>query len=283
MKKLLILAAVVVVVILVFASIANNHKSKPTNSVSYKGSYVAMGDSVAAGVGLETYSDSSACDRTNQSYPNLVASGLNFKLSSFACSGASVESGILGKQDVNNLMVSPQLNQLFASTRPKLITLTVGANDTHWTDFLTKCTTGTCGTPEDTAAVGILLTSFSSNLNSVMQSIANHYGSSVPHVIVTGYYQFYPANSASCRDLTGVDPSEQAWARQQVVNLNNAISSVTANYSYARFASVDFSGHELCTPQPWVQGIDAQAPYHPTDAGQADYAKQIINTDKLFK
>jgi hypothetical protein len=30
----------------------------------------------------------------------------------------------------------------------------------------------------------------------------------------------------------------------------------------------DFTGHELCTPQPYVQGLGAAAPFHPTALGQ---------------
>ena len=30
----------------------------------------------------------------------------------------------------------------------------------------------------------------------------------------------------------------------------------------------DFAGHQLCTPSPYVQGLDAAAPFHPTVLGQ---------------
>jgi hypothetical protein len=30
----------------------------------------------------------------------------------------------------------------------------------------------------------------------------------------------------------------------------------------------DFAGHQLCTPQPYVQGLGDAAPFHPTAAGQ---------------
>ena len=30
----------------------------------------------------------------------------------------------------------------------------------------------------------------------------------------------------------------------------------------------DFTGHELCSPLPYVQGLGAAAPFHPTAAGQ---------------
>ena len=30
----------------------------------------------------------------------------------------------------------------------------------------------------------------------------------------------------------------------------------------------DFAGHQLCTAQPYVQGLSSPAPFHPTAAGQ---------------
>lgn len=34
----------------------------------------------------------------------------------------------------------------------------------------------------------------------------------------------------------------------------------------------DFAGHQLCTSQPYVQGLDAAAPFHPTATGQSAIA-----------
>ena len=30
----------------------------------------------------------------------------------------------------------------------------------------------------------------------------------------------------------------------------------------------DFTGHALCDPEPYVQGLHASAPFHPNPAGQ---------------
>ena len=129
MKKYLIIGALFVVILVAsFLAFGNNHKVD-TPRVATQGTYVALGDSVAAGVGLQYDSDSSACDRTNQAYPDVVAKRLNYKLSNVACSGATLPQGITGKQDVNELLVSPQLQQLFSMPKPKLITITIGAND----------------------------------------------------------------------------------------------------------------------------------------------------------
>jgi lysophospholipase L1-like esterase len=283
MKKILSISIPAILIIVLVISGLSHHGTTKTHTKPLK-NYVALGDSVAAGVGLETYSDSSACDRTNQSYPNLVAHSLDLKLSNFACSGATLPSGILGKQNVNQLMVRPQLNQLFSQPKPYLITLTIGANDVQWTSFIAKCYAGTCGTADDTASVNALLAKVSTNLQNTLYQIQTHYQPALPHLIVTGYHQVFPASDkANCSDLSGISPTEMTWARQQQTNLNNTISSVISHFSFARFAAINFDGHELCTTDSWVQGIDDNVPYHPTDAGQAAYAKSVVATNKLYK
>lgn len=280
MKKYLIGLAVVAVVGFIVALPAE--KSAPTVSQPTK-SYVALGDSVAAGVGLKTDSDSSACDRTNESYPNQVATALHYKLKNLACSGATLPAGILGPQDVNQLALASQLTQLFSQPKPELISLTVGANDINWTSIIGKCYTAECGGPEDTANVTMLLNVVNINLNTALTQIQNHYKAAVPKVIITGYHQVFPSDSTACADLTGIDAAELHWGRQQQASLSDTIKQATNSFSFASFTPVDFSGHELCTPDSWVQGLYDKQPYHPTQAGQTAFAKQIIAAAKQAK
>jgi lysophospholipase L1-like esterase len=248
-----------------------SHSQRPAPS----GSYVALGDSVAAGYGLETYSDPSACNRTRQAYPNLVAKQRNLKLTSLACSGATVLAGILGSQDVNDLSLPPQLDELFALPRPKLVTLTIGANDMGWTDLLTKCAVSDCGTPADSAVVDGRLAELTAHLQTILTKISEHYGSKPPQLIVTGYYQLLTPSLQSCPEMTGLDSSELAWERAQQTKLNATLQSASTSFHFASFAGPDFSGHELCSHDSWIQNISSSGPYHPTDAGQNAYAQVI--------
>ena len=282
MKKTILLIAIIIGVFTLIL-IHNTGQKTTTTTNTIKQNYVALGDSVAAGVGLEYYSDSSACDRTNQSYPNIVASSLNFNLTNLACSGATLPNGILGQQDVNDLNLSPQVSQLFKLKKPSLITLTIGANDIGWTNIITKCYTSECGSASDTAGVNAALVSMSNNLSTALTQIKNNYGSSVPEVIVTGYHQVFPTSSLSCGDLTGIDATELTWGRSQQANLNSNIQAIVAQYSFAKFAPVNFSGHELCTTDSWVQGLSDNAPYHPTAEGQQEYANSVISSYKSTK
>ncbi len=284
MKKIIIGSALLLITLGLASYALSNQPMLSSPKPAAQGSYVALGDSVAAGVGLLYDSDSSACNRTNQAYPNLVAQKLNYRLKNVACSGATLPAGILGQQAVNDLLVAPQIEQLFSQPKPKLMTLTIGANDTNWTGKLATCYTADCGTAADSANVQAALSSVTDNVHATLAAIDNHYGLSPPRVLVSGYYQFFPTTAAAnCPDLAGIDATELAWGRQLQSTIDTAVEAATRGYSFASFTPINFSGHELCTSDPWVQGLSDNQPYHPTAAGQAAYAHQIIRALKANK
>src|SRR5450759_3241182 len=79
--------------------------------------YVALGDSYSSGALLGGNLDQT-CDRSSAAYPVVLAGGTNF-VSFKACSGATIQD------TVALLPTVPQRNV-------KVVTLTVGFNDTHW-------------------------------------------------------------------------------------------------------------------------------------------------------
>lgn len=238
--------------------------------------YVALGDSVAAGVGLKDDTDSSACDRTNESYPAVVANKLNYLLTNLACSSAKLTEGVLSPQTVNQLALPAQLDALFALKQPDLITITIGANDADWLQIIGKCYTGICGSAADTAEVNARLAVVSANLTTVLQKIKVHYGPHQPTVLVTGYYQVFPTTPSTCADLAGIDASELVWGRQQQAAISKAVKDAIPSSTLFRYVDLDFSGHELCTSDSWIQSLGDKQVYHPTQTGQAEIAKQIV-------
>ncbi len=277
MKKYALLGTAALLVLITGLAIYRSNDQKDTAvNTEPKGRYVALGDSVSAGVGLEQDSDSSACGRTEQSYPQLVAAQNNYQLSNLSCSGATLLNGILGTQDVNKLLTKPQIDQLFSRPKPDLITVTIGANDAKWTTIFGQCYTGTCGSDGDTAAVQSSLELVKSDVQAMLARIAAEYGSAAPPVVVTGYHQVFPAAApASCADLTNIDANELAWGRQLQSSIGDRLRLATQPYSFASFVAVDFSGHELCSDDSWVQSLNEKQPYHPTAAGQAAFAKAV--------
>lgn len=277
MKKIYILVGILVIII-ASVVVLRSDKPKPTTSTP-KQLYVALGDSVAAGVGLRTDSDSSACNRTEQSYPGQLAARMRLNLTNLACSGATLPAGILGNQEVNQLSLAPQIEQLFKLQQPDFVSLTIGANDADWTGSIGKCYTGECGTPADTAMVDQQLAVVSTKLQTVLQQIRDKY-KKPPIVVVTGYHQVFPTDRAKCNDLMGIEPQEIEWGRQQQASLNDTIKQATSGYTFAQYVGVNYAGHELCSADSWVQGIADKQPYHPTEAGQAVFAEQIANAFK---
>jgi lysophospholipase L1-like esterase len=273
---LLVLAVVVVLIL-------RPRTNKTSTPQPVSSGYIALGDSVAAGYGLETASDSSACDRTREAYPTLVAYSLKLELQSYACTGATMAEGILGSQTINNLALPPQLDQALKSNTPKLITITIGANDIGWTNILSKCISSDCGSITDSNDITSKLTILNSNLSVIMERIKSRFSQSEPQVIITGYYNAFPASGESCNAIPGLTATEQAWWDDQASKLNSTISNAVANYSFVKYVPLVFSGHDLCSSASWVQGLNNRGPFHPTDEGEVSITKTITESYKKVK
>jgi len=87
-----------------------------------------------------------------------------------------------------------------------------------------------------------------------------------PQVIVNRYYDpFGP--QPGCLSQAGLSAANLQTLTSRLTTLNAVLAKGAAQF---RFSSPqpDFAGHQLCTPQPYVQGLDAAAPFHPTVLGQ---------------
>lgn len=251
-------------------------QTPPTNPtpLSSSGGYVALGDSVAAGLGLPPNGDAPArCGRSSEAYSNKVAAAQGLSLTSVACSGATA-GDLVTSQGVSGPNIPPQLSQAFANGTPQLMTLTAGANDIHWATFLNKCLASTCGTSSDTSIANTYLAALHVKLAYAFTRIQSRSNGQPPTVVLTGYYN----PTASC---AGVDSrfsaAEAAWFNSQVAALNQSLQQVSSRYNFVRFAPVDFTGHDICSADPWVQGLQDPAPIHPTAAGQNAIAEAVLS------
>ena len=75
------IALSILILALVIGAIFTFRPKPKTNSVEIKnnGTYYALGDSIAAGDGLSNYSDTSACNRSNLSYPVVTSKKTTFE------------------------------------------------------------------------------------------------------------------------------------------------------------------------------------------------------------
>jgi lysophospholipase L1-like esterase len=239
--------------------------------------YAALGDSVAAGLGLPPAGEDqdARCGRSTQAYPYRVAQSQGLTLLHLACSGATA-GDLITQQRLNGPNISPQLEAAFAGGTPRLITITAGANDVQWANSLRFCYASDCGSVTDTAAINIALAALQLKYQYAMNDIRQRSGGQPPTVIVTGYYN--PLSSECANFQQNITAKELEWLNAAVGALNQTIEGVVVMYPFARFVPIDFTGHSICSGDPWVQGLADPAPFHPTEEGQRVIAQSVIGT-----
>jgi len=234
--------------------------------------YAALGDSIAAGAGLpeSTNRGDAACDRSTKAYAYYVAAKHEYDFIHVACSGTTM-GDLLTRQSST---MAAQLDSAFTAGTPLLITITAGANNTRWSAMLLKCLRGTCGTASDNRVMQTTLTTLKSETQDVLDDIAERSDGSPPNVIMTGYYNPLSENCSTVDSR--LSSEEVAWASNQVASLNQTLQNAVADASFATFVPIDFTGHDICSSNPWVQNTNSAAPLHPTVAGQQAIAQAIL-------
>lgn len=263
-------------VIVVFSSVGGvaSAQTAPTPEVS-KGKYVALGDSVAAGAGLPSSENpgDQQCQRSGQAYAYSVAEKANLSLLHVACGGA-ITDDLYTSQQVGNTAIRAQLEAAFAGGKPQLITITVGANDIRWSDFLKICLSKeNCDNRWYGYTVNGLLSVQAARLAYALYSIEKLSDGMPPRVIVTGYYN--PVSQACPAVIPSLTSGEVNWIGSQIGKINWSLQTMTSSYSFAKYAPVNFAGHDVCSGSSWIQGASSPAPFHPTAAGQAAIANSV--------
>jgi lysophospholipase L1-like esterase len=105
--------------------------------------YVALGDSYAAGFGLPapatpTRSDFPGCAQTSLDYPQRLAARLKLQLTDASCSGATTADFYTPQTVPVGPMPPAQLNVVKA-LQPNLVTVTIGGNDLGFTSIAQTC------------------------------------------------------------------------------------------------------------------------------------------------
>jgi lysophospholipase L1-like esterase len=231
----------------------------PGPPASSKITYVALGDSYAAGVGGGDYLDS--CLTSPNGYAALLADDPGQVHTDLrGCAGATTT-------DVLNTQLAG------IDSKTKTITLTVGANDLAVAELATICLT-----PDNEAACLAALADRSDDLvvlsaNLVATLTAIRQSAPKATVSVIGYPLFFdnPTTTTQLAVNTGT------------LSLNAVIASAVATAGPG-FVYVDvvpvFLGHGLDSAEPWIiSPFDAGAlpfePFHPNPAGYVAYADAI--------
>ncbi len=283
----------------------DNNSSRVTTEI-FANIYAALGDSVAAGVGLSTVLP---CERFPLAYPGLVAQAkAHTYLGDFACAGASITNGVLTPQvfDDGSSLASSQIDQAEA-IRPDKVSLTIGIDDLHWVDIITDCyealkgcafRASVPGTPEATFSAN--LDAFTANLTDLVRTIKGW--SPSPDIVLTNYYWLFPEKyppSGSCFEIDGagirffgsISRNEFYYLRSLENRLNIAIATVVSQarraYGNVSLANIRqaFIGHDVCASNPWIFHLSIEPPivhlqpqdssFHPNDIGQQEVARVV--------
>jgi lysophospholipase L1-like esterase len=234
---------------------------------------VVMGDSTAAGAGLAPLPGASdaarACGRSAESYAADLSAADGWQVLNLACDGATIGQGLLGPQTQGGRTLQPQLAVAERAARASVIIVSVGADDLNWAAEVRYCsTTPNCGDKATAAYFQQQLASFSKNYLDLLSRLATF--RSHPQVIINQYYDPF-GSQPGCLGPAGLTAANLKILTSRLDTLNAVLAKGAAQFGFSS-PQPDFSGHELCTPQPYVQGLNGAAPFHPTAAGQLEIA-----------
>jgi hypothetical protein len=108
------------------------------------------------------------------------------------------------------------------------------------------------------------LDSFTIDYYDLLQRLAALPG--LPRIIVNEYYDPLPVEPV-CPGMSAITAAKSAVLLSRLTTFNTVLADGAASFGFDAVAP-SFVGHELCTPQSFVQGLDGAAPLHPTAAGE---------------
>jgi lysophospholipase L1-like esterase len=228
-------------------------------------SYAALGDSYATGVGTGSYfPESGECLRGPLAYPVLAASRLGAELEFSACSGARTAD-----------LLSGQLGGLNEATG--YVSVSIGGNDAGFASVIGRCALplGLICEPAIARARRFIRRTLPGRLDTVYAVIRER--APAARVAVVGYPRAF--DGTDCDPATFFSPVEEA-------ELNRAANLLArTEREQARafgFAFVDprhaFGEHELCAPDPWLNGLSTPLveSFHPNAEGHRAYARLLL-------
>jgi len=230
---------------------------------------VVMGDSTAAGLGNPLVAHPSAvsraCRRSADAYAADLAAVNDWDVLNLACSGATIQDGLLGPQHAGAVTAPAQLAEARKATHAELVIVSIGANDVGWSGLAGLCAAAkSCADSASTAYFQQHLATFTSQYYQLLEQLATL--PSHPRVLINLYYNPFDPRQR-CLTGEGLDTAKE----NALTGLLNALNKVLSNGATAASqipVQADFTGHALCDPGPYVQGVGDPAPFHPTAAGE---------------
>ncbi len=230
---------------------------------------LVLGDSTAAGLGgppLGHPSESdSACERSSIAFATVLARVNEWNVDNLACSGATIPDGIIGPQSEGGRTLPPQLAVAKRAPNAQAVIVSIGANDLQWNTLIRLCAAAdSCDNRAVTAYFQRRLATFTRDYLGLLSQLGALPAS--PTVIINQYYVPFDA-AQDCLASIGLTPDKVGSLLQDLQALNDVLANGAQTFGY-QTVQPDFTGHELCTDQSYVQGPTDPAPLHPNARGQ---------------
>jgi lysophospholipase L1-like esterase len=231
---------------------------------------VVIGDSTAAGWGLpwgpNPSAEDKACGRSPQAYATDLATANQWNVLNLACGSATIQNGLLGPEVLSDgEITTPQLPRAEAATHARLVIVSVGADDLSWSVLARLCAASArCDDKVSAAFFGQLLDAFTRNYYQLLSALDRLPGH--PAVLVNLYYAPFGPN-VRCLRSYGITLAKSKVMLARLGRLNAVLAEGADLFGFG-VAAPQFTGHELCTTVPWVQGPGDPAPLHPNAGGE---------------
>ncbi len=230
---------------------------------------VVLGDSTAAGLGgpplpNPTPADE-ACQRSAFAFAVTLARVNGWEVDNLGCSGATIAGGVLGAQYAGDRRIPAQLSVAKRATEVKAVIVSVGANDMHWSVLVHLCAASdTCDNRALTAYFQRALNGFTQDYYTLLRQLTAMPGA--PLVVINQYYAPF-VRTPACLASSGLTSAKIDVLLDRLNVLNEVLAKGAETFGF-QTVRPDFSGHELCTDQSYVQGLEEPAPLHPNARGQ---------------
>ena len=230
---------------------------------------VVLGDSTAAAIGNPPVAHPNAldraCGRSSDSYAAYLGLVNHWRVLNLACSSATIRDGLLNPQQLGTVEAPAQLSAAERATKASVVIVSIGANDIHWSALTALCAAAdACDDQASTAYFNQQIAGFTTDYYQLLHDLSvlpQH-----PRVLVNEYYNPFGEN-LDCLRAQGITAAKARTLQSRLAELNSVLRKGAQTFDFTDVQQ-HFEGHQLCSDQSFVQGPDADAPMHPTAAGE---------------
>ncbi|WP_414169997.1 SGNH/GDSL hydrolase family protein [Streptoverticillium reticulum] len=256
------------------------------------GTYVALGDSYAAGAGVPSQS-AGLCMRSSRNYGHMVAETLKREAATSSykdvtCAAAKVDALTTTQTDVGIPVNGPQLDAVTRDTG--LVTLTIGGNNLGTSALGFVDVVATCAALSVTNPFGApcrdhygdtldkRLDAAAPQLAAALQRI--HAKAPRAKVLVAGYPAVLPDDARTCLFKMPATTGDLTYLRSVIGKLNDMVSTTAVANGAAYVDTLSATkGHDACSSDRWIEGILPTKPalsLHPNATGERVMAEAVL-------